>query len=242
MADKRRFLLSSSGESFSYTAVRNHALNELEHSKVAHEYEQKIIAKKADAFFRDAIVEEESTSSSARTVNEPGNPVNFLTYDEEGELVESESVEEAVEEAKTDVPAMASRAAETSEKAGNLIVVIDPGHGGYDPGAVGVNGAKEKDLTLKIAKYCKEELEKYSGVTVYMTRTTDTGLSPSNNLSDDLKKRIKLIALYKDKIELHNLDAVELIHNLQSNLPNNSLFYFDPPYYKKGKGSLYELL
>ena len=60
VADKRRFLLSSSGESFSYTAVRNHALNELEHSKVAHEYEQKIIAKKADAFFRDAIVEEET--------------------------------------------------------------------------------------------------------------------------------------------------------------------------------------
>ena len=139
----------------------------------------------------DAIVEEENTSSSARTVNEPGNPVNFLTYDEEGELVESESVEEAVEEAKTDIPARASRAAETSGKAGNLIVVIDPGHGGYDPGAVGVNGAKEKDLTLKIAKYCKEELEKYSGVTVYMTRTTDTGLSPSNNLSDDLKRRVE---------------------------------------------------
>ena len=139
----------------------------------------------------DAVVEEESTSSSARTVNEPGNPVNFLTYDEEGELVESESVEEAVEEAKADVPAVASRAAEMSEKAGNLIVVIDPGHGGYDPGAVGVNGAKEKDLTLKIAKYCKEELEKYGGVTVYMTRTTDTGLSPSNNLSDDLKKRVE---------------------------------------------------
>ena len=47
-------------KAFLYTAVRNHALNELEHSKVAHEYEQKIIAKKADAFFRDAIVEEET--------------------------------------------------------------------------------------------------------------------------------------------------------------------------------------
>ena len=46
-------------------------------------------------------------------------------------------------------------------------------------------------MTLKIAKYCKEELEKYGGVTVYMTRTTDTGLSPSNNLSDDLKKRVE---------------------------------------------------
>ena len=44
-------------KAFLYTAVRNHALNELEHSKVAHEYEQKIIAKKADAFFRDAIVD-----------------------------------------------------------------------------------------------------------------------------------------------------------------------------------------
>ena len=47
-------------KAFLYTAVRNHALNELEHSKVAHEYEQKIIAKKADAFFLDAIVEEET--------------------------------------------------------------------------------------------------------------------------------------------------------------------------------------
>lgn len=47
-------------KAFLYTAVRNHALNELEHSKVAHEYEQKIIAKKADAFFCDAIVEEET--------------------------------------------------------------------------------------------------------------------------------------------------------------------------------------
>ncbi|WP_287131428.1 RNA polymerase sigma-70 factor [Bacteroides sp.] len=47
-------------KAFLYTAVRNHALNELEHSKVAHEYEQKIIAKKTDASFRDAIVEEET--------------------------------------------------------------------------------------------------------------------------------------------------------------------------------------
>lgn len=60
--------------------------------------------------------------------------------------------------------------------------------------------------------------------------------------SDDLKKRIKLIALYKDKIELHNLDAVELIHNLQSNLPNNSLFYFDPPYYKKVRVSIWIIM
>ena len=47
-------------KAFLYTAVRNRALNELEHSKVAHEYEQRIIAKRTDAFFHDTIVEEET--------------------------------------------------------------------------------------------------------------------------------------------------------------------------------------
>lgn len=54
----------------------------------------------------------------------------------------------------------------------NKVVVLDPGHGGSDGGA-SANGLVEKNLTLKIAQYCKEELEKYSGVTVYMTRSTD---------------------------------------------------------------------
>ncbi|GIN88715.1 sporulation-specific N-acetylmuramoyl-L-alanine amidase [Heyndrickxia sporothermodurans] len=55
----------------------------------------------------------------------------------------------------------------------NKIVVIDPGHGGKDPGAVS-NGINEKDIVLTISKYAKTELENnYEGVTVYMTRTTD---------------------------------------------------------------------
>ena len=55
----------------------------------------------------------------------------------------------------------------------DLVVVIDPGHGGYDGGAQG-NGLSEKNLNLSIAKYCKAELEKYTGVKVYMTRSDDT--------------------------------------------------------------------
>lgn len=47
-------------KAFLYTAVRNRSLNELEHSKVAYEYEQKMMAKKTDAFFHDAVVEEET--------------------------------------------------------------------------------------------------------------------------------------------------------------------------------------
>lgn len=57
-----------------------------------------------------------------------------------------------------------------------VTICLDPGHGGNDSGAVGVNNAYEKDLTLKIAQYCKQELEKYN-CHVVMTRTGDTNPS-----------------------------------------------------------------
>lgn len=55
----------------------------------------------------------------------------------------------------------------------SLVVVLDPGHGGTDTGATGYK-LTEKKINLRIAQYCKEELEKYKGVKVYMTRTKDT--------------------------------------------------------------------
>ena len=51
-------------KSFLYTAVRNKALNELEHSKVVFEYAQKVIEKRKDSFFHDAVVEEETCSNT----------------------------------------------------------------------------------------------------------------------------------------------------------------------------------
>ena len=55
-------------------------------------------------------------------------------------------------------------------------VVLDPGHGGTDSGAVSKNGLKEKDQTLDVATNLKTQLED-DGCTVYMTRTTDKTLS-----------------------------------------------------------------
>ncbi|MBN2122451.1 DNA adenine methylase [Candidatus Micrarchaeota archaeon] len=49
-----------------------------------------------------------------------------------------------------------------------------------------------------------------------------------------LIKRIKKIASYKDQIELHNQDAMDLIKTLSRVLPEKTLIYFDPPYYVKG--------
>lgn len=54
-----------------------------------------------------------------------------------------------------------------------VTVVLDPGHGGSDPGSTAIDGTFEKDLNLKIAEFCKNELEQYQNVRVLMTRTDD---------------------------------------------------------------------
>lgn len=55
---------------------------------------------------------------------------------------------------------------------GKLLVVLDPGHGGADPGAIGPLGTKEKDVTLSISLYLREELMK-KGYRVALTRDKD---------------------------------------------------------------------
>ncbi len=54
------------------------------------------------------------------------------------------------------------------------LVVIDPGHGGIDKGAIGPRGIKEKDLTLKVAKALAVVLREKLGLTVILTREDDT--------------------------------------------------------------------
>lgn len=54
---------------------------------------------------------------------------------------------------------------------GDLVIVLDPGHGGSDPGAVNSKlGIQEATINFKLATYAKQELEKYEGVKVYLTR------------------------------------------------------------------------
>ncbi len=56
-------------------------------------------------------------------------------------------------------------------------IVLDPGHGGIDPGAVGRGGLYEKDVNLAISRLLKGFLEDSLGVKVLLTRTTDVYLS-----------------------------------------------------------------
>ena len=57
-----------------------------------------------------------------------------------------------------------------------VVVVLDPGHGGKNLGAE-YNGYTEKDMTMIVATAMKEELEKYEGVEVYLTRDVDKDMS-----------------------------------------------------------------
>ena len=53
---------------------------------------------------------------------------------------------------------------------------------------------------------------------------------------EDLIKRIEMIANYRNRINIYNLDTVDLLSTLPQTLPKNTLVYLDPPYYVKGQG------
>lgn len=76
-----------------------------------------------------------------------------------------------------------------------VCIVIDAGHGGTDPGKVGINDQLEKDINLKIAQILKKFLEA-EGITVVMTRENEGGLydeDASNKKVQDMKRRLEII-------------------------------------------------
>lgn len=69
------------------------------------------------------------------------------------------------------------------------VIVIDPGHGGEDPGKVGVNDILEKDINLQISMKVRDLLEEV-GITVVMTREDD---KVPDRKKEDLSNRVELI-------------------------------------------------
>lgn len=83
----------------------------------------------------------------------------------------------------------------TQERKVKRIVVIDPGHGGNDPGKVGVSGIKEKDINLEISMKLKKCLEN-KGIEVIVTRDKDQCLATPgarNKKTSDMSNRVELI-------------------------------------------------
>jgi len=104
-------------------------------------------------------------------------------------------------------------------------VVIDAGHGGNDPGKVGINGALEKDINLAIALKLRDYLEA-EGVEVVMTREEDKGLyaeRDSNKKVRDMKRRLEIM-------EESNPALVVSVH--QNSYPDESVSGVQVFYYK----------
>lgn len=74
----------------------------------------------------------------------------------------------------------------------NKVIVIDPGHGGSDSGAIGPNGIMEKTITLAVAQKVQALLEK-AGAQVIMTRQTDKDVyAPNDSAADELRARTQV--------------------------------------------------
>lgn len=87
---------------------------------------------------------------------------------------------------------------EKKDKKDQVVIVVDPGHGGEDPGKVGINDVLEKDLNLQIAKKVKKLLEE-AGIKIVMTRTND---KVPDAKKEDLNQRVQLINETKPTLAL----------------------------------------
>lgn len=103
-------------------------------------------------------------------------------------------------------------------KAQSRVIVIDAGHGGYDPGKIGVNKALEKDINLQIAQRVKKCLEE-NEIEVVMTREEDI---MADTKRADMQKRVNLINKTKPAI------AVSIHQNSYSNssVTGAQVFYY----------------
>ena len=107
--------------------------------------------------------------------------ISYFYNPKESSLENSISTEDTTEDA--------------SSKKSYPTIVLDAGHGGLDPGKVGVNDVLEKDINLAIVKKLQALLEE-EGFTIHLTRESDKILAPANSKSpkkDDMIKRIELV-------------------------------------------------
>ena len=123
-------------------------------------------------------------------VDDEGMSTDIAAYniDEAGNVTEKESLEEAINQATAEIPAMMCDDGVQTRNT-NLVVALDPGHDSSHAGA-SANGVREEVLTLKIAQYCKAELENYAGVSVYMTRTSAACPHPGGSSAKDIEQRV----------------------------------------------------
>jgi len=101
----------------------------------------------------------------------------------------------------------------TAKHIKDLVVVIDPGHGGKDPGAIGKKGTKEKHITLKIGYYLKDLIQKRLGSTVFLTRNKDIFLDLEKRVEFANKKKADIfISIHVNSHPQKTIKGLEVYH------------------------------
>lgn len=143
-----------------------YALDAIIYEKDGQEYQINLSDAGMDVRF--GVNTEVETNPDAEVVDEATTDVDMdvVSFDENGNQTSEDSIADAIATQKAEA---AESGISTARYNGNVVVVLDPGHDGTHGGS-SANGFVEAQLNLKIAQYCKVELEEYYGVTVYMTR------------------------------------------------------------------------
>ena len=95
----------------------------------------------------------------------------------------------------------------------NLLIVIDPGHGGKDPGALGRKGTREKDIVLKVSKQLKSMISKRLGAKVLMTREKDVFIQLEDRAKFANSKKADLfVSIHVNSHAKRSVKGLELYH------------------------------
>jgi N-acetylmuramoyl-L-alanine amidase len=110
---------------------------------------------------------------------------------------------------QTDTEASALRTERSGNAGGKPVIVLDPGHGGVDPGAISVNGEYEKDIVFDFCRLLKATLEKTGRYRVQMTREEDIFVALDDRVAFAQKEQASLL------VSVH-ADALDIKHPLVS--------------------------
>ena len=117
------------------------------------------------------------------TLRQPDRVVVDLFYAKKSPGVAAKPENKPSKPARQGKPRGVQSGSSFSKTQNDVLVVIDPGHGGRDPGTIGRKGTKEKAIVLQVSKYLRELIQNRHKAKVLLTRSKDVFL--------DLEKRVK---------------------------------------------------
>ncbi len=95
----------------------------------------------------------------------------------------------------------------------NMVIVLDPGHGGKDPGALGRKGTREKDIVLKISNHLRDLLAKETNTKVFMTRKSDVFIELKDRASFANEHKADLfVSIHINSHPKKSIKGLELYH------------------------------